>query len=146
VDTNCSPDGIDYVIPGNDDAMRAIILYAGGVADSVLEGKASLPEVPVGEDEFVELDEEGNPKKRAAAGRRNAPVRGGHKKPAPRRKVPVTVVPSVAAVAASLDEVEAESETEADEVDAVDSAPAETRVASAPRRRPIGRSVPRRGA
>ncbi len=46
VDTNCSPDGIDYVIPGNDDAMRAILLYAGGVADSVLEGKASLPEVP----------------------------------------------------------------------------------------------------
>src|ERR1017187_10717165 len=42
VDTNCSPDGIDYVIPGNDDAMRAILLYAGGVADSVLEGKASL--------------------------------------------------------------------------------------------------------
>ena len=68
VDTNCSPDGIDYVIPGNDDAMRAILLYAGGIADSVLEGKASLPEVPVGEDEFVELDEEGNPKKRTAAG------------------------------------------------------------------------------
>ncbi len=65
VDTNCSPDGIDYVIPGNDDAMRAILLYAGGIADSVLEGKASLPEVPVGEDEFVELDEEGNPKKRS---------------------------------------------------------------------------------
>ena len=72
VDTNCSPDGIDYVIPGNDDAMRAILLYAGGVADSVLEGKASLPEVPVGEDEFVELDEEGNPKKRAAGGRRRS--------------------------------------------------------------------------
>jgi ribosomal protein S2 len=35
------PDGIDYVIPGNDDAMRAILLYAGGMADSVLEGKAS---------------------------------------------------------------------------------------------------------
>jgi small subunit ribosomal protein S2 len=80
VDTNCSPDGIDYVIPGNDDAMRAILLYAGGVADSVLEGKASLPEVPVGEDEFVELDEEGNPKKRTAggaAGRRPLPSGAG---------------------------------------------------------------------
>src|SRR5450432_4691106 len=78
VDTNCSPDGIDYIIPGNDDAMRAILLYAGGVAESVLEGKASLPEVPVGEDEFVELDEEGNPKKRVAGGGRRpaAPVRG----------------------------------------------------------------------
>ena len=41
VDTNCSPDGIDYVIPGNDDAMRAIQLYAAGIADAVLEGKAS---------------------------------------------------------------------------------------------------------
>ncbi len=122
VDTNCSPDGIDYVIPGNDDAMRAILLYAGG-------------------DEFVELDEEGNPKKRAAGGRRPAQApRGGHKKPPPRRKVPVTVVPSVAAVAASLDEVEVD--------DAADTPPAETRPASAPRRRPTGRSgsAPRRGA
>ncbi len=93
VDTNCSPEAIDYVIPGNDDAMRAILLYAGGVADAVLDGKASLPEVPVGEDEFVELDEEGNPKKRAAARRPQAAPRG--RKPAPaRRKVPVTVVPS----------------------------------------------------
>ena len=45
VDTNCSPDGVDYVIPGNDDAMRAIELYSGMVADAVLDGKASLPEV-----------------------------------------------------------------------------------------------------
>ena len=63
VDTNCSPEGIDYVIPGNDDAMRAIELYASMVADAVLDGKASLPEVALGEDEFVELDEEGNVKK-----------------------------------------------------------------------------------
>ncbi len=142
VDTNCSPDGIDYVIPGNDDAMRAILLYAGGVADSVLEGKASLPEVPVGEDEFVELDEEGNPKKRAAAGGRRGPpppARGG-RKPPPRRKVPVTVIPGVAAAATVSDDVEI------DDVDVADAAPAETRPASAPRRRPVGRSAPRRGA
>jgi small subunit ribosomal protein S2 len=141
VDTNCSPDGIDYVIPGNDDAMRAILLYAGGVAESVLEGKASLPEVPVGEDEFVELDEEGNPKKRSAGGGRRPapPSRGGQKRPPQRRKVPVTVAPGVAAVA-SLDEVET------DDVDAADTPPAETRPASAPRRRPVGRSAPRRGA
>ena len=63
VDTNCSPEGIDYVIPGNDDAMRAIELYTSMVADAVLDGKASLPEVALGEDEFVELDEEGNVKK-----------------------------------------------------------------------------------
>jgi small subunit ribosomal protein S2 len=144
VDTNCSPDGIDYVIPGNDDAMRAILLYAGGVADSVLEGKASLPEVPVGEDEFVELDEEGNPKKRAAAGGRRPPqapsARGG-RKPPPRRKVPVTVIPGVAAATVAAEDVEI------DDVDVADAAPAETRPASAPRRRPVGRTTgaPRRG-
>jgi small subunit ribosomal protein S2 len=137
VDTNCSPDGIDYVIPGNDDAMRAILLYTGGVADSVLEGKASLPEVPVSEDEFVELDEEGNPKKRTpgGGGGRRPPQsgRGGPRKPPPRRKVPVTVVPSVAAVGAPLDEAEPE------DVDVADTPPAEVRPASAPRRRPAGR-------
>jgi small subunit ribosomal protein S2 len=62
VDTNCSPDDIDYPIPGNDDAMRAIQLYAEGVADAVLEGKSAVPEVPSGDDEFVELDEEGRPR------------------------------------------------------------------------------------
>ena len=78
VDTNCSPDGVDYVIPGNDDAMRAIELYSALVADAVLDGKASLPEVALGEDEFVELDEEGKPKK---ASRKKAA-----KKPAAKKK------------------------------------------------------------
>ncbi|HDY97088.1 MAG TPA: 30S ribosomal protein S2 [Pseudomonas sabulinigri] len=50
VDTNSSPDGIDYVIPGNDDAIRAIKLYAAAVADAVLRGK----NVNGGADEFVE--------------------------------------------------------------------------------------------
>src|SRR3989304_2261416 len=59
VDSNCSPDGIDYVVPGNDDAMKAIQLYAAGIADAVLDGKAAVPAVPAGEDEFVELDEAG---------------------------------------------------------------------------------------
>jgi small subunit ribosomal protein S2 len=42
VDTNNSPDGVNYVIPGNDDAIRAIQLYVGGVAEAVLEGRAVL--------------------------------------------------------------------------------------------------------
>ena len=63
VDTTCSPEGVDSVIPGNDDAMRAIELYSGLIADAVIDGKASLPEVALGEDEFVELDEDGKPKK-----------------------------------------------------------------------------------
>ncbi len=69
VDTNCSPEGIDYVIPGNDDAMRAIQLYTAGIADAILEGKASVPEVPAGEDDFVEVDErESAPRRRARKG------------------------------------------------------------------------------
>jgi small subunit ribosomal protein S2 len=70
VDTNCSPNDIDYIVPGNDDAMRAAQLYATGVAEAVLEGKASLPQIPVGDDEFVELDEEGRPAEKAVRVRR----------------------------------------------------------------------------
>ena len=55
VDTNSNPDGIDHVIPGNDDAIRAIQIYAGAVADAVLEGKQSTG-APA--DEFVEVAEE----------------------------------------------------------------------------------------
>ncbi|HWU84970.1 MAG TPA: 30S ribosomal protein S2 [Rhodocyclaceae bacterium] len=61
VDTNHSPEGVDYVIPGNDDSSRAIRLYARGVADAVLEGKNSAVNEVVqqlaGEDEFVEVEE-----------------------------------------------------------------------------------------
>src|SRR4029078_8918154 len=58
VDTNHNPDGIAYVIPGNDDSSRAIRLYARGVADAVLEGKSqSMQEVVQSGDEFVEVAE-----------------------------------------------------------------------------------------
>ena len=57
VDTNCSPTLVDYVIPGNDDAMRAAKLYAEGVADAVLDGKSAIPAVPAGDDEFVEMED-----------------------------------------------------------------------------------------
>ena len=58
VDTNHTPEGVAYVIPGNDDSSRAIRLYVRGVADAVLEGRQdSLKEVVRGGDEFVELEE-----------------------------------------------------------------------------------------
>jgi small subunit ribosomal protein S2 len=59
VDTNHNPEGISYVIPGNDDSSRAIRLYARGVADAVLEGRTqSLEEVvSASKDEFVEVEE-----------------------------------------------------------------------------------------
>ena len=60
VDTNHSPEGIDYVIPGNDDSSRAIRLYARGVADAVLEGRSQSVEeiVAATRDEFVEVNDE----------------------------------------------------------------------------------------
>ncbi len=58
VDTNNSIEGIDYVIPGNDDSTRAIRLFARGVADAILEGRSqSLSEIPATE-EFVEVEED----------------------------------------------------------------------------------------
>jgi small subunit ribosomal protein S2 len=62
VDTNHSPQGIDYVIPGNDDSAKAVALYARAVADAVLEGKANATNEIVNAgtegDEFVEVREE----------------------------------------------------------------------------------------
>jgi small subunit ribosomal protein S2 len=60
VDTNHNPEGISYVIPGNDDSSRAIRLYARGMADAVLEGRSqSLEEVvAASRDEFVEVEED----------------------------------------------------------------------------------------
>jgi small subunit ribosomal protein S2 len=64
VDSNHSPEGIDYVIPGNDDSSKAVQLYARGVADAVLEGRANAVQEVVkavaegsGDDEFVEVQD-----------------------------------------------------------------------------------------
>jgi len=64
VDTNHSPEGVDYIIPGNDDSSKAVELYVQGVADAVLEGRANAVKEVVeavrgdGNDEFVEVNEE----------------------------------------------------------------------------------------
>jgi small subunit ribosomal protein S2 len=62
VDSNHSPEGIDYVIPGNDDSAKAVTLYARGIADAVLEGRSNAANdvvraVKEGSDEFVEVEE-----------------------------------------------------------------------------------------
>jgi small subunit ribosomal protein S2 len=123
VDTNCSPDGVDHIIPGNDDAMRAISLYANAVADAVIDGKSSVPQMAVSEDEFVELDAEGNPRRKPGRNARPnkpaAPVRNRRSPPpAPaRRRVPVNAAtaaamgattPDAAVVAEPVDAVEAD--------------------------------------
>ena len=66
VDTNSNPDGVDYVIPGNDDAIRAIKLYVAAVADAVLAGRAQAGEV-MAVDEFVEVTEQSEPVAEEAA-------------------------------------------------------------------------------
>ena len=60
VDTNHNPEGVDYLIPGNDDSSRAVRLYARGVADAVLEGRSNALQeiVDAGSDEFVEVEED----------------------------------------------------------------------------------------
>jgi small subunit ribosomal protein S2 len=96
VDTNYDPSLVDYAIPGNDDAIRAVQLYTRAAADAVLEGKAAAPAIPAGaKDEFVELDADGNPvakegrdrddRRRPGGPRRDRDNKPGARKPAPRR-------------------------------------------------------------
>jgi len=63
VDTNHSPEGVQFIIPGNDDSSKAIALYARGVADAILEGRANalnevVEAVKAGSDDFVEVSEQ----------------------------------------------------------------------------------------
>jgi len=129
VDTNCSPDGVDYIVPGNDDAMRAIELYTSLIADAVLDGKASLPEVALGEDEFVELDEKGNVKK--AGDRRKKGAKKPSRKPAIKKK-PAAKKPVAAEEAAPAKEAAAVEEA----------APAEKKAAEAEVEKPVEKAAP----
>ena len=95
VDTNNSPDGIDYIVPGNDDAIKAIRLYSQGIADAVIEGRATAVIQP-------EEIEEPAPKKKVSI--KKAPVKKETKAEAP-------VVEEVEAEAPAVEEVEAEEET-----------------------------------
>ncbi len=66
VDTNNNPGGLDYVIPGNDDAIRSISLYLQAAADAALEGRASSGQISAGDDELVEVDDSGAPAEKKA--------------------------------------------------------------------------------
>jgi len=111
VDTNCSPNDIDYVIPGNDDAIRSIRLYTQLAADAILEGRAAVPHID-DSDEFVELDEHGNPVKRSAKPPKSEKPRTAKKKVA--KKVVVKKVPAAAEV---IEKVKAESTEIAEKVE-----------------------------
>jgi small subunit ribosomal protein S2 len=106
VDTNCSPEGVDYVIPGNDDAIRSIRLYASLLAESILEGRASAPQMEASDDEFVELDADGNPIRRAK-GKPNT-----SKKKVVKKATQKVVVKKAAPVPADAAEEKAEEKAE----------------------------------
>ncbi len=138
VDTNCSPEDVDYIVPGNDDAMRAISLYASSMADSVLEGKSSVPQMSVGEDEFVELDEQGNVRKRPARNARSRPQATVRRKPA---RAAIVEAEAAAAVSGEVQIADPDLEEVGVEVKAVaKETPAVRRRAPAP-----GAGAPRRG-
>jgi small subunit ribosomal protein S2 len=101
VDTNCSPNDIDYISPGNDDAMRSMRLYTQLAADAVLEGRASTPHID-DSDEFVELDEYGNPVKRASKTSKAKAEKAAPKKVA--KKVVTKKAPKAADVAETVKE------------------------------------------
>jgi small subunit ribosomal protein S2 len=102
VDTNNSIEGIDYVIPGNDDAIRAIKLYVESAADAVSTGKLSVAHaVADSTDEFVELDEEGA----------NRPARKKTRAAAPKKAGKVTVKKKAAPKQAAAEAEETEADT-----------------------------------
>jgi len=147
VDSNCCPDGIDYVVPGNDDAMKAIQLYAAGIADAVLDGKAAVPAVPAGEDEFVELDEAGQPR-RKSAGRGPRKTAGVRRKPPARGRVSAETASAATMPAAGTSDIpppaDAAPEDEA-ELDDVAATADSARAKPAVRRRPAARKPDKSG-
>jgi small subunit ribosomal protein S2 len=89
VDTNYDPSLVDYAIPGNDDAIRAVQLYTRAIADAVLEGKAAAPiTAATAKDEFIELDADGNPVAKPARERDDRRNKPAPRKPAPKKAAP----------------------------------------------------------
>ncbi len=93
VDTNSSPEGVQYMVPGNDDAMRAAELYAVAIADAVIAGQSSIPALPIGEDDFVELDADGRPRA-SPDGKRAGGARRAPRKPAAARSPAANAAPA----------------------------------------------------
>lgn len=112
VDSNNNPELVDYAIPGNDDAIRSVRLYAQLAADAILEGKASVPEVGGAGDEFVELDEEGNPIESGADAPAKKTAKKATKKTASKKTAKKKAVNKVAKKTAKKAAVKAGAEDE----------------------------------
>ncbi len=111
VDSNNDPKGVDYVIPGNDDAIRSIQLYCKSIADAVLEGKESISHLgDSGDaDDFVELDEEGAPVMKDDSKKPKATVK---KKPVKKVSAPVEKTESDKVEETPADQTESSTEDE----------------------------------
>ena len=126
VDTNNSPDGIDYIVPGNDDAIKAIRLYAQGIADAVIEGRAAA---------VIQAEDVEEPAPKSKVSVKQAPA----KKPVAVEEAPVAE--ETAAEAETLTAEEAASGAEADT-----EAAAETEVAEAPETKAATKKVAKKKA
>jgi small subunit ribosomal protein S2 len=128
VDTNCNPDGIDYIVPGNDDALRAVRLFAAKMADSIIEGQQLLKEGGAEEGDIEEMTAStgtstGVPQGDAPRGDRRdrRGGRGGRGQGQGQRRttyVPAGAPPVPDVVAAVLNEVPAAAPVEAQEAPA----------------------------
>ena len=118
VDTNCSPEGVDHVIPGNDDSIRAIRLYLSGVTDAIIEARQAAQITIESDDEYIEVDdtaaeseavtekaqaEEVAKDAAADAGAPEATEKTAEEKPAPRKIVRKKKVTKVSAAAKNED-------------------------------------------
>jgi small subunit ribosomal protein S2 len=108
VDTNNSPDGIDYIIPGNDDAIRSVKLYMDSAADAIIEGRSSVVLAGGEADEFVELDASGAPAKQV--------VEKKTTKPAAKKTVKKVSIKKKARKAAVDEEADPEASNVSDDV------------------------------
>ncbi len=149
VDSNNKADGVDYVIPGNDDAIRAIRLFSSHMADAILEGKESTQVMTGAEDEFVEVDASGKvaepdaaekPKQKITvkrkAGAETAPKATAKAKPAKKAAKPAAGDKADEAKSAEVDE-KAETAGKAEAVEKTKAAEkAETKAAAKPKAKP----------
>ncbi|MDH3630495.1 MAG: 30S ribosomal protein S2 [Gammaproteobacteria bacterium] len=109
VDTNNSPENVDYIVPGNDDSMRAIKLYTKLVADAILEGKQSIVTGADGDDELIEIEEEKSAKTKS-------PVKVTARKAAPEKPPASDDVDAEPGAVEAPVEAEVEAAAGADEV------------------------------
>jgi small subunit ribosomal protein S2 len=143
VDTNCNPDGIDYVVPGNDDALRAVRLFASKMADAIIEGQqiakegaADVPEEEGSAENETNAGPQGDAGRRDRKGRRKGGVRTTYVPP------DAPPIPDVA-VAIEAAPAQASAEAQAATASAGDAAPAvESTAAGEAASEPTGEAAP----